>query len=922
MIRRVFILFLFNVLSAGYPASAQQETGLIDENFSQTPLREVFSVFGQKYSLKISFREQDVLNITVTAVIKHQTPESALMQVLLETSLAYRVNKDRSFTVYRDDRKRIEDELTSADQGQISGVVLSRSGEDPVGSAAVSLKNTIWRTLTDSAGRFTISGIPFGEYRLFISLPDFLPDSIPIQALPPKTAPDTFFYSYRRKTDSGQEKEAAANPFDHFSAQPSAYRIGIMELTNHPAKGEPDVLNSIQSLQGISGKNDVFNEFHVRGGTPDQNLLMLDRATVYHPYHLFGLMSAFNSDIVGAVDVSTGGFSSAYGNRMSSVIDIRTRDAAEGHIHGSGELNLLSSKVMLHGQAGPKVYYLVSARRFYWDQFAKLVNGIKEVRRQTRELNETLPQYYFYDFYGKILVKPHENHRLGISSFTSKDYFFATITEKHYGGSETGGGDLLDDYYEENDRIQFGWDNHIFSSFWEYDNQRNWLSRLTVYWSQAPAEFSRTLLYNPSPAASPAMILQADSLNRLSYLDHIDVGNRIRDITVCADARFKPHDNHTVLFGGEWKHIQLKYRWDNIAEFDKGNPYLQLFFDNPADTFRYEKTADLIAFYLEDLWQIEKRFSVKPGFRFESFPGAKPSFTVSPRFSAMWTAMPGWTLKTSAGLYRQSLFTAREAGYFGFLDVSFYADRIPLQSSWHFILGTDYRLPWNMQIGMEGYYKTLDHLYRSVASTRNSPVFIKGSGKARGMEMSLKRKANRFNFDAVYQLSFVTRKFQGKDYYPNYDQRHQFRLGTWFVLPKGWVIETRWQLASGRAYQASNYYTVPVDFNPSTGDFGTGDDMDNLALGELQHLYTTSRMPVFHRLDLNITKTLRMKSWSLSFYMNAINLYFRNNPILYKTSEKKTPTGETDGSGEEQLYLKRKPVGIPILPSLGMRFQF
>ncbi|HNM13794.1 MAG TPA: hypothetical protein PKJ64_03420, partial [bacterium] len=312
-------------------------------------------------------------------------------------------------------------------------------------------------------------------------------------------------------------------------------------------------------------------------------------------------------------------------------------------------------------------------------------------------------------------------------------------------------------------------------------------------------------------------------------------------------------------------------------------------------------------------------WTIKPGIRIEHFSSNKRSLLISPRTAIRYDVSPKLALKGSAGIYYQSLFTARERGYIGFLEVPFSTED-QVEKATHIIAGGEFFPNPNIRLTADIYFKHFNRLYRKDHSS-DSLHFDKGGGDAYGLEITYRRIGNKMSFEADYSLAWVTRTFDQNTYVTNYDQRHTLNLLLSYRLPKNWTVDARWILASGRAYRPTEFYGATAYIEPGSGRSLMEDNGYNISQENLDHLEFYDRYPLYHRLDVSLVKTVRFKTWTMKPYISIINTYYSNNPLFYDYNYNGSIISN-EPDPQRMNYSKRKGYGVPILPSFGTFFEF
>ncbi|MGB1218044.1 MAG: TonB-dependent receptor plug domain-containing protein, partial [Saprospiraceae bacterium] len=327
--------------------------------------------------------------------------------------------------------------------------------------------------------------------------------------------------------------------------------------------GEVDIIKTLQLKPGVSSGGEGTSGLSVRGGTGDQNLFLLDEATVYNPQHLFGFFSTFNSDAVKNVDLYKGGFPAQYGGRLSSVVDVKLRDGNRKKFEGAGGLGLIASRLTLEGPiVKDKGSFIISGRRTYVDIFTSAINK----RNEGNEDANLIPAYFFYDLNGKINYDLGEKDKVFVSGYFGKDKF---------GFSD-------DDF-----NFDFNWGNIALTTRWNHVYNSKLFSNTTLTFSD----------YN------------YNIKNRLGDFATFELGSGIRDYTGKIDYFYSPDNKHNIKFGAS----------TTYHEFEVG----RLSFNDDDNTFNFQAGQDFDAWafggYISDDFEVNEDLKINYGLRVSAF---------------------------------------------------------------------------------------------------------------------------------------------------------------------------------------------------------------------------------------------------------------------------------------------------------------
>lgn len=900
---RVFFVAFFYTI---YLTFAQEKEIASSSAQSAISLKQAVAELELRYHVRFSYVDQTIAKYTVRTPIKGDDLQQSLEYILIGKPLAYKRIGKNIIVLYEDDTKKQEA------SGQFTSVrltIVDARTSEGIYFANVTISGSRRGALSDAHGQAVVQHIPYGDYTLRITALGYLPLDKALHLSSQEISLDTIRLEPSDiRLDSTivfGERETWRVSDPKLRVQPSVIVIDHRKINSTPSVLEPDLFRTLQTLPGVTAPNDLSNELYVRGGTPDQNLITMDRAIVYQPYHLFGIAGIFNTDAIEQVNFSTGGFSAQYGNRLSSVIDVRTKSASPNKFSATGNVSLLSSKITMDGQPNKHWYYLVSLRRTYLDFATKAAVWLKIAP-------ESIP-YSFYDGLSKVVYRPNTLHEFGTSLFFSQDKFFSKHRDYEYVFNEFNVSRKLPMYSV--GRLDYGWGNLNAAIYWDWQAGDLFRSRVTISQSKATIKLDEDLYYGYDSGAPDSIRRRTDSLNALQEKRPFDTRNYIVDRGFAWDTQWEWLNEHSMYLGVSLNLIEMSYYWKN---FNAPPHYVQVFYDFAPDSFRYQRRTTNLAFYIEDMWK-KGDWTIKPGIRIENFSSNNRSLLISPRTAIRYDVSPKLALKGSAGIYYQSLFTARERGYIGFLEVPFSTEN-QVEKATHIIAGGEFFPNPNIRLTADIYFKHFNRLYRKDRSS-DSLHFDEGVGDAYGLEITYRRIGNKMSFEADYSLAWVTRTFDQKTYVTNYDQRHTLNLLFSYRLPKNWTVDARWVLASGRAYRPTEFYGAFVDINLFDGSVGTSPYAYEFGQKNLDHLEFYDRYPFYHRLDISLVKTIRFNAWTLKPYVSIINTYYSNNPLFYDyATSGSVITNEPDP--RRLYYSKRKSYGVPILPSFGAFFEF
>jgi hypothetical protein len=660
--------------------------------------------------------------------------------------------------------------------------------------------------------------------------------------------------------------------------QMSAIEIPVAQIKSLPAfLGEVDVLKVLQLLPGVQSGNEGATGLYVRGGGPDQNLILLDGVPVYNASHLFGFFSVFNADAVNKVELIKGGFPARYGGRLSSVVDIRLKEGNTQGIHGSGSIGLIASKAMLEGPIGKdgKSSWLVSGRRTYIDLLAQPIIALTS--------DGVNAGYYFYDLNAKINRKISDKDRIYLSGYFGRDRFYFSERSRFNRDGITD---------EETFKGSLEWGNATAVMRWNRIWSPTLFSNLTATYSAYDFEISNDV-----------ESIYEDGSTREESRFALRLFSGIGDATLRQDFDWVPHPNHYLRFGasGSWQRFR-----PSATTFDAtqtGLPPESQFFGNERID------AGLLSAYVEDDWKLGPRLKANVGLHGAAFAVDGEWFTsLQPRISARYLVAPEWSIKGSYAQMAQFIHLLSNAGLGLPTDLWVPAtERIRPESSWQVALGLARDLGDAWSFSAEGYYKVMEGVveYKDGATFLDNGVddwqdkVVQGTGTSYGGELFAQKKQGKTTGWIGYTLSWTWREFDalngGQRFPYRYDRRHDLSVA---VVHR---FNERIEISGAWVYGTGNAISLPVASYAGLYGFP-------VYAYEGRNGY---RMAPYHRLDFGARFSKKKRRYTRHFAVGVYNAYSRNNPFFIYAGQ--------DDFGNDAY----KQVSLfPILPSFSWQFDF
>lgn len=643
--------------------------------------------------------------------------------------------------------------------------------------------------------------------------------------------------------------------------QMSTIDLPIQTIKSLPAfLGEVDVLKALQLLPGVQSGNEGSTGLYVRGGSPDQNLILLDGVPVYNASHLFGFFSVFNPDAIKSVSLVKGGFPARYGGRLSSVIDINMKDGDQSGFHGEGGIGLIASRLTLEGpiQKG-KSSFVISGRRTYVDALTRPFMS-----------PDLKAGYYFYDLNAKANFTLGKRDNIYFSGYGGNDKFSAD--EQYSAGSG--------DQSTFSSALQ--WGNITAVGRWNHQFSPRLFGNLTTYFSQY--RFSVTSEDEERYGGKTE-----------TYLLRYQSG--IQDKSVRYDLEYTPSVRHAIRTGLSYiahtytpSAMQTKATTGGTTTLDttQGDPKIQ---------------AGEIDAYVEDEILFSDRLKGNIGLHWAGFTVGSSFFNyLQPRASMRYKINSQLSAKASYVQMAQFIHLLTNSSIGLPTDLWLPATaRVNPQRSWQAAAGLAYTHHTGVELSLEGYYKEMDGVieYKEGASFLGNSTgwedqVVIGLGNSYGAELFLQKTKGRFTGLVGYTLSWTNRTFDalnsGETFPYKYDRRHDLKLaGVFRVTP-------RIELSADWVYGTGNAITIPI--GSITGPNGQE--------AEIYSARNGYRMAPYHRLDVGARFFKKMNKFERAWVIGVYNVYNRQNPFfIYR-----------DGAQFKQVSL------FPVIPSISYQFKF
>ncbi len=754
----------------------------------------------------------------------------------------------------------------------------SLSGETLI-NATISLQGKTKGINSNQYGFYSIT-VDEGTYTFICSYIGYQSNIIQLNL----TADKVFNFDLLPKTKVSEAVIVTAKKRDNNvkNAQMGKFTLPIEQIKSIPAfLGEVDILKTIQLLPGVRNAGEGSAGIYVRGGGPDQNLILLDDAPVYNTGHLFGFFSIFNSDAIKNVSIIKGGMPAQYGGRLSSVLDISMKEGNNQNFQVEGGIGLIASRISLQGPIKKdKASFIISARRTYIDALTK------PFIKKTSQFNGS--GYYFYDLNAKVNYKISEKDRVYLSGYFGRDVF-----------------DFKNNRQSLN--VNIPWGNATGTLRWNHVFNKRLFGNTTAVYNDYNFTFNA-------------------AQNNFS----VKLASGIRDISLKQDFDLYPASGHKVKFGAIYTYHKFtpsvaSGRQDSI-EFKPNNAQIK---------FAHEG-----AIYVQDDWEISDKLKINAGLRYSAFQqigafkiyktdanGNRLDSTVykkgqavknygglEPRLTLRYAFNDETSIKTSVTRNLQYIHLVSNAGTTLPTDIwvpSTYT--VKPQISWLYAAGLFKNFKDNMyETSVELYYKNMQNQIEyqegytpnTLEDTEN--FFTFGKGWSYGAEFFVNKTRGRLTGWVGYTLSWTWRRFDklnfGEKYPAKYDRRNDMSIVAMYELNK------KWKLSATFVYGTGNAATLPQRFYIVGG-----------VLTQEYSRINEYRLPSYHRVDFAAILTPKKnenRKWKSEWVFSIYNAYSRQNPYFIYFDQTGSPLNNT-------LNIQAKQVSLfPIIPAVTWNFKF
>lgn len=867
------------------------------------PLPEIMAEIERQSGMSFTYESSVIKNLPpVTLSVKDMPLKECLDQLLLKLPIMYQVTG--RFIILKKKPRQVV----------VNGFIRDKASSEALIGASIYEPISRKGTATNNYGFFSLSLEP-GDIALQFSYIGYQTQLISF----PFMEKDTLITIELNVQGSLQEIVVLGSENER---QPILdTRVGTLDIDHQTIRntptmfGESDIVKTLQMTPGVAAGVEGLAGMYVRGGNMDENLFLIDGNPVYQVNHLGGIFSSFNPEAIRNMEFFKAGFPARYGGRLSSVVDVHTKDGNMKEFHGSASLGLISANLNLEGPIiKDKTSFMISFRRTWLDAIMAPTLAIINKRRK-EEMTKANGGYAFHDLNMKLNHRFNERSRLYISLYNGLDNLHAKSRDW---------GPMNDLPYERFDKTNLRWGNLMATAGWTNVFNAKLFGRISGFYTQYRSSMKQRGEYEwGTKGESPYQ----------HYENYAATVTGITDFGFRSSFDYLPSSDHRIRFGGDAILHRFRPEYSEIETFVQDTAALATIY---TDELLWAREFGA---FLEDDWALNPYFRLNAGLRYSLFNvQGKTYMGLEPRLSFRWLVKKNFSIKGAYSRMNQYVHVLSNSY------VNLPTDAwMPVTSklkpliSDHVTAGVYYNLKNQYDFSLEGYYKHFHNLleYKDGSSHLSSftlweDKLTNGTGRSYGAEFMLRKSAGKTTGWIGYTLSWSDRKFgeidKGKRFPSRFDNRHKLNI---VAMHK---ITPRIELSAAWTYTSGNRITLSLEdyegWLIGGNSFNSGIQPVYLDYYEGRNNY---KLPDYHRLDLGLSiyrpkKKGRMGIWNISVY----NAYCRMNPFMvYKDFMVWCDNYGGDSgydnpqNGNRAYRTKFKTVSIiPIIPSISYTYKF
>ncbi|OFX83583.1 MAG: hypothetical protein A2W99_15225 [Bacteroidetes bacterium GWF2_33_16] len=889
----IIIICLLHISVFINSAQGAELNDTISVSLKNNTLPEAFKIISKKSGYSFAFSKEFIPeDLKLTKEFINSTVKDIITDILRGTGITFNIIDEQIILT----KKKTLSKYT------ISGYIKDKETGEPLFQATISDKKHNYGCVSDENGYYSLT-LQEGIYTLLYS---YIGNKLVEQLI---ILDRNIDFSVQLESNIELDEVVVIGNEKHEIIKRTD-PLGKISISNENIESmpvimaEPDIMKSIQLIPGIQGGQEGNGEVYVRGGGPLQNLFLIDNVPIYNCFHLLGLFSVFNSDVIESTDVIKGGFPAQYGGRLSSVIDVKTKDGDVKEFKGIVSLGLVSSKLFLEGPlVKEKTSFTIAGRFGYYYLYGELLPSVI-----SDSYDNNISNYNFKDLNFNVTHKLSDNHKLKLSVYYGDDT-----------GEEVKGHDRVEEYYQHTYSFRKviqgqNWNNLIGSLKWEGKISE----KLTT-----SVQFS-TSQYKYNNYESDTNFMVINHIDTTFYFFETSLNNKVVSYYAMTNLNYEILPYLKLNAGYKYSAINLdsdNKQTTNSNDFSMGE-------SNRKDTIlsKYDYKTSEHAGYVEFQILPWKRFSITPGVHLSYYKtGGYENTVLQPRVSSSWEFINNIILKASYTKMAQHMHLLGATRIKQASDLLVPAvEKAPSEESDQYSLGFSFLRFKNYRIHIDAYYKQFENLINfseGASYFTDSPLWVDkieiGTGDAKGIELLIEKPKGKLNGWIGYTYSNTTRKFEeinlGKSFPFIYDHRHYFNIVGNYHFNNKWDIGVNW------LYHTGSKTTIPSSFYYSYSNdvYGRMQTWNNTKIFYNQK--NTYVLPSYHRLDISINYKRKNRwgqgKWSLSVY----NVYNRKN--VY-TSEYGEDFAQILGPiGYGRRYINDKKL-LGIIPSLSYSLSF
>ena len=882
------LILIGGVLLFALQTQAQKAETKLSFSIRNATLEEFVKRIENSTGFSFIYGEEVKINHRITLDVKQKTIPEILDLAFANEPVKYQIT-GRHILLQKKKQKPVSRKFT------ISGYVTDGTSSETLIGANILESRQQQGTTTNPYGFYSIT-LPAGETELSFSYLGYTTRQYRLEL-----SKDTLINVLMQDNNQLEEVVIVSDKAEVgiTATQMGAQEIPIAQIKNTPSiLGEADVMKTIQLMPGVQAGVEGSAGLYVRGGGPDQNLILLDGVPVYNVDHLFGFFSVFTPEAVKKVTLFKSSFPARFGGRLSSVVDVRSNDGDMKKYHGTLSVGLLSSKIQLEGPIiRDKTSFNISARRSYIDLIAKPFMP-----------KDDKISYYFYDINAKINHKFSDRSRLFLNFYNGKDsYYFKTT-------------DSSSSMYK--DKMSLNWGNTIATARWNYIFNQKLFSNTTVAYNKYRMDANSTVYTKTN---------LIESISESNY--HSNYHSGICDWSYLIDFDYNPTPAHHIKFGAGYLHHDFRpeVATSKIQEKEDGITKQDTLYNSISNS---TIQAHEVSAYIEDNFDIGSRLRMNVGLHLSMFRVQKRNyFSAQPRVSARYQLTKHTALKASYTKMSQyiHLLSSTPISMPTDLWVPVTSKIKPMQAH-QYSLGSYYTGLTGWEFSVEGYYKQM----RNVLEYKEGVSFLgsssgwenkveMGKGRSMGIEFMAQKTTGKTTGWIAYTLAKSDRKFaigginNGERFPYKYDRRHNLSLVVNHKFSNRIDIGASWIFSTGGTATIAEEVTAIIR---------PGED----AIQQKDYIEKRNnyRLPASHRLNIGVNFNKKTKhgvrTWNISLY----NAYNAMNPTMIYSNNSGGYASYIKNQEDGKVYLQYIPAKrkitkltlLPCVPSVTYTYKF